>query len=41
MATILELAYGFFCELYSQFECPYIAVCGRGFLPLPVLGFEL
>jgi hypothetical protein len=41
MAAILELAYGLFCELCSQFECPCIAACGRGFFPLPMLGFEL
>jgi hypothetical protein len=41
MATVLELAHGLFCELRSQFECPYVAVCSRGFLPLPVLSLEL
>jgi hypothetical protein len=41
MVTILMLAHGLFCELCSQFECPSIAARSRGFLPLPVLGFEL
>jgi hypothetical protein len=41
MAAILELAYGLFCELCSQFKCLGIAARGHGFLPLPVLGFEL
>jgi hypothetical protein len=39
MVTILMLAHGLFCELCSQFKCP--CMCSRGFLPLPVLGFEL
>jgi hypothetical protein len=41
MVTILMLAHGLFCELCSQFECPRVAACSRGFLPLPVLGLEL
>jgi hypothetical protein len=41
MITILELAYGLFCELRSQFECSCVAACSCGFLLLPVLGFEL
>jgi hypothetical protein len=41
MATILEFAYGLFWELCSQFEGPCGLVCSHGFLPLPVLSFEL
>jgi hypothetical protein len=41
MATILVLAYCLLCELCSQFECPCVAACSRGFFPLPVLGLEL
>jgi hypothetical protein len=41
MAAILMLAHGLFCELCSQVECSCVAARSRGFLPLPVLGFEL
>jgi hypothetical protein len=41
MVAILVLAQGLFCELCSQFECPRVAACRCGFLPLPVLGLEL
>jgi hypothetical protein len=41
MATILELAHGLFCKMCSQFEGLCVAACSRGFLLLPVLGFEL
>jgi hypothetical protein len=41
MVAILMLAYGLFCELCSQFECPSVAARCRGLLLLPVLGLEL
>jgi hypothetical protein len=41
MAAILVLAHDLFCKLCSQFQCPRVAACSRGFLSLPVLGFEL
>ena len=41
MATILVLAHGLFCELSSQFKCPCVAACSRGFFLLPVLSLEL
>jgi hypothetical protein len=41
MGAILMLAHGLLCELCSQLECPCVAACSRGFLPLPVLNLEL